>query len=342
MLFSVIIPVYKVEKYIFQALESLRTQSFTDWEAIIVDDGSPDASADICREFCNKDSRFKLVHQENAGLSAARNTGMKYAQGEYIYFFDSDDYLKPEFLAEYAKQIKISAPDIVSSGSYIQALEEDNGNIIEKIFSYQDIPATVMHGHCAYAYINSHWLDIPGAPVCFRCYKHSFLKTHRFTFAHGRLHEDEEFTPRAFYCAQTVAFTAYAGYCYRQRKNSIMSTISAKNVEHLVQNVIDISGFFATKKCNTPQMAQTFLYPLAGQLNMWIFHKKYDAEMRTLARKLIIQNKLAKRIRALPMYQYATWGMKIRLFVGEMVCYLPFLRWPIKFAASIAINCAKK
>ena len=92
---SVVIPVYKVEKYIFQALESLRTQSFTDWEAIIVDDGSPDASAEICSDFCNRDSRFKLVHQNNAGLSAARNTGMRYAAGEYICFFDSDDYLKP-------------------------------------------------------------------------------------------------------------------------------------------------------------------------------------------------------------------------------------------------------
>ena len=220
-------------------------------------------------------------------------------------------------------------------------MEDDNGSIIEKSYSYNDRPITAISGDCAYTYIIAHWVVVPSAPVCLRCYKRSFLERNQLVFPHGRLHEDEEFTPRAFYYAQTVVFTTYAGYCYRQRQNSIMSTISAKNIEHVVQNIEDLCDFFVTKKCNTPHMAQAFLYPLIGIFNVWICFEKYDAEMRKLARKLIIQKQLAKRIKALPMYAHASLSLKARLFVGEITCYLPFLRWPLIVAFKV-VNFLRK
>lgn len=106
---SLVIPVYNVEKYLAVCIESCINQTNSDWEMILVDDGSTDSSLDICKEYEKKDSRIKVVHQENKGLSGARNTGVKNAKGEYIFFVDSDDCLDCNCLkvlsklAEYTK-----------------------------------------------------------------------------------------------------------------------------------------------------------------------------------------------------------------------------------------------
>lgn len=93
---SVIIPVYNVEKYLRRALNSLQAQTFTDWEAICVNDGSTDNSLSILQNYAEQDSRFKIINQANLSLSTSRNNGLKEAKGEYIYFFDSDDFLHPQ------------------------------------------------------------------------------------------------------------------------------------------------------------------------------------------------------------------------------------------------------
>jgi len=93
---SIIIPMYKVEKYLHRCLDSVKNQTFKDWTAICVDDGSPDNSGEIAEEYAKKDERFIVVHKENGGLSDARNYGMKYANGKYIMFLDSDDFIHPQ------------------------------------------------------------------------------------------------------------------------------------------------------------------------------------------------------------------------------------------------------
>ncbi len=98
-LVSIIIPVYKAEDCISRCLDSVISQSFPDWECILVDDGSPDNSGKICDDYAAKDSRIRVIHQKNAGASAARNTGMDIANGQYICFADADDYIKPEYIS---------------------------------------------------------------------------------------------------------------------------------------------------------------------------------------------------------------------------------------------------
>ena len=95
---SVIIPVYNVEKYIAFCLESVLNQSFTEYEVILVDDGSTDRSWEICQKYANKDSRVTVLRQKNAGVSAARNVGIQKAKGKYVTFIDSDDWIEPEYL----------------------------------------------------------------------------------------------------------------------------------------------------------------------------------------------------------------------------------------------------
>lgn len=95
---SIIIPVYKVEDYVERCIKCIQAQTYTDWEAIFVEDGSPDKSGEICDRYASEDERIKVVHKENAGVAAARNTGLANATGDYIAFIDSDDYAHPRYL----------------------------------------------------------------------------------------------------------------------------------------------------------------------------------------------------------------------------------------------------
>ena len=101
---SVIVPVYNVEKYLRRCLESIKNQTFTDWQAICVNDGSPDNSAQILQEFANADARFVIVNKENGGLSDARNVGMQYATGDYVLFVD-EKCMRPMRIRSFRKKI---------------------------------------------------------------------------------------------------------------------------------------------------------------------------------------------------------------------------------------------
>lgn len=100
--FSIIIPVYKCEPFLRRCLDSIQSQSFENWEAILIDDGSPDNSGKICDEYVERDSRFKVIHKSNSGVSDTRNKGLDVANGEFIVFIDSDDWIGPNYLASFA------------------------------------------------------------------------------------------------------------------------------------------------------------------------------------------------------------------------------------------------
>ena len=115
---SVIVPVYNAEKYIETCISSVLNQTFTDFELILIDDGSEDESGHICDEYATKDTRIRVFHKENGGPSAARNSGLNVAQGEWILFLDSDDWIVPESL-----QLLMS--EVVPETAIIQYLYED-------------------------------------------------------------------------------------------------------------------------------------------------------------------------------------------------------------------------
>ena len=116
---SVIVPVYNVEKFLPECLDSLRAQTLKELEFICVNDGSPDNSLEILNRYAAEDERFFVVSQENGGLSAARNTGLKYAKGDYIYFIDSDDLIAPEHLENMYKAAKKEDAIIVVNENFV-------------------------------------------------------------------------------------------------------------------------------------------------------------------------------------------------------------------------------
>lgn len=116
---SIIVPVYKAEKYLHRCVDSILAQTFTDWECILVDDGSPDGSGAICDEYAAKDARIQVIHKENGGVSSARNAGMDNATGEWITFIDSDDYVATDYLDSMMKLILENKEiTFVHSGAY--------------------------------------------------------------------------------------------------------------------------------------------------------------------------------------------------------------------------------
>lgn len=113
---SIIVPVYNVEKYLRRCLDSIRAQTFTDFECICVDDGSSDGSGKILDEYAEKDGMFRVIHQANAGVSAARNAGLDMARGEYVCFVDADDEVSPNLLSTYIFELKQRDSDLIICG----------------------------------------------------------------------------------------------------------------------------------------------------------------------------------------------------------------------------------
>lgn len=115
---SIISPVYNAEKYIHKCVDSIMAQTFTDWELILVDDGSPDASGLICDQYASLDSRIRVIHRQNGGVSAARQTGLDAAQGEYVIHADPDDWVEPTMLEELYAKAKAEDADMVICDYY--------------------------------------------------------------------------------------------------------------------------------------------------------------------------------------------------------------------------------
>ncbi|MDO4336026.1 MAG: glycosyltransferase family 2 protein [Bacteroidales bacterium] len=117
---SIIVPVYNVEKYLCQCLDSIKAQTFRNWECILVDDGSTDSSASICDSYSQADSRFIVIHKENGGVSSARNAALEIARGEFIGFTDPDDWCEPEMFGHLLHLIKTHDADIAQVGFMLE------------------------------------------------------------------------------------------------------------------------------------------------------------------------------------------------------------------------------
>ena len=234
MTFSIIVPVYNVEAYLSQCLESLQTQDYTDFEVICVNDGSTDGSRKILSEWESKFPQMKVIDRKNGGLSAARNTGLAVARGEYLMFVDSDDWVEPNTLS--VLNNSLNNADMVCFGGWRGENEE---NPIRELFN------------SGWEYFNKHALrhhEFPFVCVVLRCYRRQFLEKNALRFREGILHEDNYFTPLACLAAHTVIVIPNMLYHYRVRPDSIMTTRGSRSKESLITIGNELSGLFAKEK----------------------------------------------------------------------------------------------
>ena len=240
MRFSIIIPVYNVERYLRECLDSVLSQSFADWEAVCVNDGSTDGSASILEEYASRDPRFKVMAQPNGGLSAARNSGMKASSGEYILFLDSDDWLETNALERIADVLNGEDLLCFSGRRYFEETKTFNptDKLTEKTYE------------SGMAYYNENALlhrDFAFVCVVLRTYKRSFLLENGLRFKEGIFHEDNLFTPKACYYAGKVRQIADCLYSYRVRANSITDSNQSKRLVDLMGIANELAAFFVPK-----------------------------------------------------------------------------------------------
>ncbi len=215
---SVIIPVYNVEKYMKQCVESVLRQTYKDLEIILVDDGSTDSSGALCDEYALSDDRITVIHKENGGLSDARNAGMAAAHGEYIYFLDSDDYIRKDTIGQLLDHAKKEKADMVFfsahcfSDSWIPVSE----SMTVKHRYETDLGERVL----VKRFENEEWF----CSAWLHFYRADFLKRENLRFVKGLLYEDLMFSGTAYLRPCRIAALNKQLYCYRQlRKGSIMN-----------------------------------------------------------------------------------------------------------------------
>ncbi len=219
---SVIIPVYNSKKYLKPCLDSIAAQSYPDREIIIIDDGSTDGSADICRAFANDNPATKVIHRPNGGLSCARNTGLDYAQGDYITFIDADDIISATYLQELMDAAKDTRADIVAglmvefTGKAPEALVKAPGSTprIEKITPV-DALLSILYQE------DTQRLN---CSACGKLYHASLLRKLRFTPEIG--YEDLDIIDRLTLSAKTMVTTTGAIYFYRKHPESFIHSSS--------------------------------------------------------------------------------------------------------------------
>lgn len=226
MKFSIIVPVYNVEKYIKDCLDSILNQSYDNFEVIVVNDGSTDKSKEIIEQY--KDKRIKLYNKKNTGVADTRNFGINQCTGEYFIFVDSDDTINKDLLVTLKNVLDKEKVDLVKY--QIQMIYSD-GNI------KYDEPETFekINGEKAFSILLKN--DLFVSPVTY-AYNLEYFKKNRYEYLVGRVYEDFGLTPIIVVNAQSVKCIDFIGYNYYVRENSIM-TSSKKKMESRNKDSID-------------------------------------------------------------------------------------------------------
>lgn len=221
-LISVIIPVYNKEKYLKKCVDSLIEQSYSNIEIILVNDGSVDRSPQICDDYAFKDSRIKVIHRENGGVSAARNAGIENANGKYLMFVDSDDWVASNFCEEAYKAIIKNCSDICVFGFY--NINEKDSNTITTIRYKNELLDNIqaLKENLKNNIQNYVWNKIYNASL--------FSK---IRFVEGKVWEDLEIMYRLILQSKSVAFCDKCTYFYQKNNSSITKNITAKSLEDI-------------------------------------------------------------------------------------------------------------
>ena len=223
-LISVVVPVYRVEPYLDRCVASIVNQTYRNLEIILVDDGSPDRCPAMCDAWAEKDRRIKVIHKANGGLSDARNVGLQLAQGNYVAFIDSDDWIDLRFIEILYKAIVETEAEI--SACDIRKVYEESE---ERITSIDAIKVQLSTPREA---IQDILYDRRFRTVVWnKLYKREILIDERFET--GRCHEDEFFSFRIFDKAKQLAYVDIPLYNYRQRNGSIMTSFSLQHLDML-------------------------------------------------------------------------------------------------------------
>lgn len=298
-MYSVIVPIYKIEKYLPQCVDSILAQTHGDFELILVDDGSPDSCPQICDEYAARDTRIKVVHKPNGGLVSARKAGVAVATGDYVCFVDGDDFVERDMLFTYERVLQKQDVDVICTG--FSAYYED-----KVIPANQKIPFGFYEKEALEA-VYGKMLSVEPfytfyiyPAVWAKCFRKEILdRVYREVPDDITLGEDVAVTYPAILAAKSVYVVDYSGYMYRQNPNSMTHTYD-KNLYEKVKNLL------------------VYLYEMVEREH-WNGQQQIDEYavfLLTLAKnnELNFNNQDPYRIKKQKLYRY----LKDRVFISAM------------------------
>ena len=296
---SIVVPVYNIETYLPRCLDSILSQTYKDLEILIIDDGSTDRSGQICNNYGVKDSRVRVYHTHNHGLSAARNLGLSHVKGEYIAFVDGDDWLEPDMYEALLRRVKETGADIVECGVFS---EYRNRTIVHEkqklLLSGQEAVWALLRGEFSEAVWNKLWK------------RQCFEEIH---FPNGRIYEDIATTYQVFRASDHVGTICEAKYHYLQRKGSLSK-------ERNMRNLIDYwrvnkERFYELQdQADRDSLRRLLFYCARASSRTWSFY--YDCPHINYISDREIIHEMNEFIREhIPLFGYSNWDLKTRFAV---------------------------
>lgn len=339
---SVIIPVYMVQKYIRKCVDSVLAQTYENLQIILVDDGSADDCPRICDKYAERDSRIKVIHKKNGGLSDARNVGMDAAEGEFLYFLDSDDFLEKDAVELLVLAAENTDSEMVFFDGKVFFEDKDSGgnpayysrkylygtdsgvNVIEKLVENKEFRTAVQ----------------------FLFFRTKALRQRKLRFYQGILHEDGLFTVEAFLAMERVTYVPYQLYNRRMRAGSIMTMLLTSRNFHgyFVAATELIAIFDKCGKCGTKSREAAFLKKFLPQkcigilevycrMNVW--HQRKSKELlRQLKEAIVLHDYFEdeKLRRFLAHEKTMNMVIKGKLFIKRCRCRLsPVIRENVRY-----------
>lgn len=327
---SVIVPVYKVEPYLHRCVDSILGQTFTDFELILVDDGSPDNCPAICDEYARKDSRVHVIHQENGGLSAARNAGIDYCisqdQSQYISFVDSDDYILPLYLEKLYLALVENGADVSICGKYTFC----NQDYLNCTQNFSDNIILDNKQACRFIYTpEKHHATFVTAWA--KLYKKELFSNIRFPV--GKLHEDQFTTYKILYTAHIIVEIGDCLYGYFTNENGIMhSRFTLKRYDDLVA-IDEAIAFFqkhAEDEISLAALERKGIllveYSMLARKAGIYFHVPPKYRMPIHKADIILTLKYGRDYSEYYLYQYCPAYVKFKARFNRLLQYMHFVK----------------
>lgn len=284
---SVIMPLYKVENYIRESLESVLKQTLEDIEIICVDDGSPDNSGNIVEEYTKKNDNIILLRKENGGQSSARNMALEIATGKYIYFLDSDDYIDSIMLEEVYNKAEKENLDLVffNATPFFENddIEKENIGYIDFYNRKGDYSSNCL-GQKMFSLMSQNG-EFLGSP-CLEIIRRSLIEENKLRFYNGIIHEDNLFTFQCIMLAKNVGYINKKYYYRRMHEESTMTKRkSMKNVEGYIVSCAEMLNFM--QKCNVENEVMSYVSDYILQLynNAYNIYRSLELEENVMLNK---------------------------------------------------------
>lgn len=299
---SIIVPIYKVEKYLSKCIDSIVCQTYSNLEIILVDDGSPDACGKICDHYAKRDKRIHVIHKKNEGVACARNEGIKYASGNYISFIDSDDWIAEDAYEKLYRGLMEYDADCAVGGC-VTVIDKEGTLIPQKT---QILPVEYRSATEAMKHVL-----LSGSAVWNRLFKRNIFQDIRFPC--GRVNDDEVAVLHAYAKCNNIVFLNQDTYYYRIRKDSITtSRFSIRNMD-CYYNSIDNLAFI---KQEMPELTEPAEYKfIKAMLYCYVNLRKMkqNSDIREIQKEL--HRSIKQNVSVAYVNRYMSLPMKLLMFV---------------------------